>query len=159
MSRHALPPPTSLLLPRRSTNHQNRLEELPASIGRLASLSSLRLADNALTDAGVPWAALAGLTGLTLLALDRNALTALPAALGACSGLVRLSAAGNAIASIEDGALAGLAALRELDVSANALAALPEAIGERGVCLVVGRRCCCELLGAQALNTNCSLTH
>ena len=47
----------------------------------------------------------AALSGLVLLTLDRNSLTVLPAVLGACSGLVKLSAAGNRIVSIDNGAL------------------------------------------------------
>lgn len=102
---------------------------MPASIAGLASLASLKLADNRLADGGLPWGALAALRGLTLLTLDRNALTALPAGLAGCSGLVRLSAAGNAIAAVEEGALAGLTSLAELDLSDNALGTLPDAIG------------------------------
>ncbi|GBF94546.1 hypothetical protein Rsub_06661 [Raphidocelis subcapitata] len=108
---------------------QNRLTAVPSSIGRLSSLASLRLADNRLGDGGVPWDALAQLRGLTLLTLDRNALTRLPVGLSGCSGLVRLSASANALAAVEEGSLAGLAALRELDLSDNALKALPAAIG------------------------------
>lgn len=102
------------------------------SISRLTSLATLRLADNALSDAGLPWASLAALSGLTLLSLERNALTALPAALAGCSGLVKLSVAGNAITAVEEGALAGLGSLAELDLSDNALGALPESLGACG---------------------------
>jgi Leucine-rich repeat (LRR) protein len=105
---------------------------VPASVGLLSSLASLRLADNRLEEGGVPWDALAQLRGLTLLTLDRNALTRLPHALGGCSGLVRLSASGNALAAVEEGALTGLAALRELDLAENALTALPADIGGCG---------------------------
>lgn len=108
---------------------QNCLTAIPADVSRLASLGSLRLSENALRDEGLPWEALAGLRGLTLLALDGNELTRLPAALGGCSALVRLSAAGNRIVSVDEAALAGLPALREVDVSRNALAALPESVG------------------------------
>jgi Leucine-rich repeat (LRR) protein len=103
---------------------------VPAGISQLASLASLRLSGNMLQDDGLPWAALAQLRGLTLLAMDCNALSRLPAALGACSGLVRLSVSGNRIAEVEEGALGGLVALRELDLSENELAALPETTGE-----------------------------
>jgi internalin A len=102
---------------------------LPAAIGLVTSLASLRLSDNRLEDAGLPWGALGQLRGLTLLSLDRNALTALPDGLSRCSGLVRLSAAGNRIAAIADGALAGLGALQELAVADNCLTALPSTIG------------------------------
>lgn len=115
----AAPPPPS----------QNRLATLPSAVSQLAGLASLRLGDNCLANGGLPWGALASLRGLTALALDRNALTALPAALGGCSTLVRLSAAGNAIASVEPGALGPLGALRQLDLSGNALVALPDDVG------------------------------
>jgi len=87
------------------------------------------LADNQLQDGGVPWSALGQLQALTLLTLDRNRLTLLPDPLSACSGLVKLSAAGNQIAAVEAGALNCLSALCELDLADNALTELPESIG------------------------------
>ena len=50
----------------------NRLTDVPASLGVLNGLQRLRLSHNQLTQEGVPWAALAALPLLAVLALDHN---------------------------------------------------------------------------------------
>jgi hypothetical protein len=129
----------------------NALAELPPAVSALTALAKLRLSFNALGDDGVPWAALAALPRLEVLALDGNLLTALPPALGRLVRLRALDAGGNAIAALpaEVGALTALRALRlasnrlaalppqlaacealeEADLSHNALAALPPELG------------------------------
>jgi len=115
--------------PKPTPHKQNQLTAVAAAISQLSSLAALRLADNQLQDGGVLWSALGQLQALTLLTLDRNRLTLLPDALSACSGLVKLSAAGNQIAAVEAGALAQRTQAVELDLADNALTELPESIG------------------------------
>ena len=50
----------------------NRLTSVPASLAALTGLQRLRLSHNQLTDEGLPWAALAALPQLAVLALDHN---------------------------------------------------------------------------------------
>ena len=50
----------------------NALAALPASLANLTALMRLRLSCNALTTQSVPWAELAGLQQLRVLALDHN---------------------------------------------------------------------------------------
>ncbi len=50
----------------------NRLTCLPPNIASLTALTRLRLSGNRLVSEGVPWAQLAALTQLTVLALDHN---------------------------------------------------------------------------------------
>lgn len=50
----------------------NNLSCLPPTVASLTSLSRLRLSNNQLISEGVPWAQLACLSQLTVLALDHN---------------------------------------------------------------------------------------
>lgn len=106
----------------------NQLTELPACLGELVGLTSLKLASNALPDAGVPWPALACLTALTLLTLDNNQLTALPDEVGALSRMRQLTVSSNRLASL-GGGVGALKDLELLSCDTNSLQALPQEIG------------------------------
>jgi Leucine-rich repeat (LRR) protein len=106
----------------------NRLTAVPPSLGSLARLQKLRLSLNALTDAGIPWDAMASLTHLVVLALDHNALTTLPPSLGALTNLQKLTVDHNRITELSE-ELGNLTALRALSAGANALTALPASLG------------------------------
>jgi hypothetical protein len=73
--------PSSLASPARllctlisSAASHNQLAEVPASLGALTGLLTLRLEANCLTTAGLPWPALAALTGLTLVRPARSSM-------------------------------------------------------------------------------------
>ncbi len=56
----------------------NRLTALPSGIRCLTGLTSLRVNHNPIESGGVPWGALAALTGLTLIACNNTQLTSVP---------------------------------------------------------------------------------
>ncbi|PNG89515.1 LRR repeats and ubiquitin-like domain-containing protein, partial [Tetrabaena socialis] len=110
----------------------NALAALPASLSALTGLHTLRLGHNALTTAGVPWDALACLSGLTALTLDANALGSIPeAGLAGLSSLQALSVCGNRLTSLPE-AVGALAALEVLAADGNRLAGLPGSVGGCG---------------------------
>jgi hypothetical protein len=123
----------------------NRLSELPASLGSGTALSSLRSLDlqrNCL--ASLP-ACLSGLVRLTQLQLQGSSLLALPEGLGRLGQLEHLDVSGNQLGCLPD-SCRGLTALRVLDASGNQLEAFPK-LGS--ALLQVGRRavmCCAVLL-------------
>ena len=95
---------------------------LPPSLGELrSSLTELDLGDNAISS--LP-AEVGALTGLTYLDLADNAISSLPAEVGALAGLTYLDIADNALTSVpaEVGPLTGLT---YLDLSRNDLTGLP----------------------------------
>lgn len=52
----------------------NKLTVVPQSLSAFSALQRLRLSHNQLTDEGIPWAALAGMSHLVVLAMDHNRL-------------------------------------------------------------------------------------
>ena len=96
----------------------NRLDSLPAWMGRLRALEVLAVNGNRLR--ALP-ASLAQLTALRQLDAAHNRLAELPAGLGALPRLERLSLAANPLTHIPQD-LAGAPALRELDLSGLAVA-------------------------------------
>ncbi len=72
--------------------HQNRLAELPASLGQLTALVSLNLANNALTDLPEQ---LGELKALRALQVSENRLTRLTPAITRCTALTSLALACN----------------------------------------------------------------
>ena len=75
----------------------NALTALPPSISALTALQRLRLSLNRLSDEGMRWPALAGLTQLAILAADSNRLAGLPPCVSSLARLQKLSLAGNQI--------------------------------------------------------------
>ena len=98
---------------------------LPAPLRACARLRVLRLSNNAIT--GID-----GIDALPLLeelAVDGNALAALPRGIGALRALRTLQVRGNALAALPD-ELCDCAALEALYASSNRLAALPARLGD-----------------------------
>ena len=104
--------------------HKNCLVRLPASIGALTKLEELSLGDNALEE--LP--PLGNLKRLQLLEVEDNKLTTLPASLCTLSTLRTLNLENNQLTALP-ASLGSLVALCELNVSANNIVALPESIG------------------------------
>jgi len=102
--------------------------DVPAAVGGLTALKTLRLDGNKLTS--VP-AALGGLTALTGLFLGGNQLTSVPAELGELTALERLKLGGNRLTRVGSvpEELGGLTALTELDLSGNQPTCVPAALG------------------------------
>eukprot|EP00887_Chlorella_sp_A99_P005295 scaffold1.g5295.t1 len=105
----------------------NRLAALPAALAATTGLQRLRLSGNVLGD-GPGLDCLSALTQLTVLALDHNRLTALPACLGALPQLRSLSLSNNQLAALGPD-VGRLTALRSLALAANRLEALPSELG------------------------------
>ncbi|XP_020685635.1 plant intracellular Ras-group-related LRR protein 8 isoform X3 [Dendrobium catenatum] len=84
----------------------NSIEELPNKIGILKSLNKLYLNDNHLCDEKFSWDGLSQLKSLTVLSLNTNRISSVPASIGNCS------------------------LLNEVDLSANILTELPETFGQ-----------------------------
>ena len=102
----------------------NRLAALPSGLAGLASLRTLHLSRNALTQ--LPPRAFAGLEGLQRLDLEYNQITRLQA--GAFDGLSELRSlklSSNGLSKLDEGAFAGLPRLESLELQRNTLAALP----------------------------------
>lgn len=130
---------------------RNRIDELPAAMGQLTALRTLKLASNALTSLpdlsaltalttvrlGLCASALASshlvIGSLTPLAslfivqlvLDGNAIASLPHALP--PNLTKLSLRGNRLQQVPPAVLA-LSRLQELDLAGNAIATLPDGV-------------------------------
>ena len=100
----------------------NQLTEVPPCVANLPTLRALNLAGNRL-------AALPDCLPVALEALDvsNNALTALPAGLGACARLAALDAAGNQVGSLPP-ALSALGRLQSLRLDDNRIEAVPPEI-------------------------------
>lgn len=108
----------------------NKLRSVPPALGMLVGLQSLRLSDNLLTDAGIPWRSMSTLASLTQMILDNNSLEHLPAAISHLTALVRLSVDHNHLSGIADEGVSSLAALQVLSLNNNRLAALPSSLGK-----------------------------
>ena len=98
----------------------NRLTSLPASLGDLISLRSLALASNRLT---LLPPRLGSLTKLEVLLLDDNCLTDVPSTLASLPALVELGLAANRLTTLPP--LAALPSLRLLRLQSNALSYVP----------------------------------
>lgn len=99
----------------------NRLTDLPASLGACPALEMIGFKSNAI--AHVPAEALP--TRLRWLILTDNALTALPVSLGERPRLQKLMLAGNRLSTLPD-ALRGAPALELLRIAANRFEQLPD---------------------------------
>eukprot|EP00899_Mesostigma_viride_P008099 jgi/Mesvir1/17290/Mv07692-RA.1 len=128
------------------------LQALPDAVVSLVALQRLNLSHNALDSARIAWDALTGLQLLTLLAMDDNRISELPATIGRLRRLRGLSIARNCLAAVPremgeltclehldvsenqlreiPGELAGCSALIELHVGGNQLRQFPETLGQ-----------------------------
>ncbi len=97
-------------------------------LGSLHALTRLQLCGCGLLAENIAWSALCRLSSLTTLALDHNALTALPDSLGSLRSLRQLSASHNALRSLP-ASVGQLSALTVLTLDGNALTALPDELG------------------------------
>ena len=128
--------------------HGNRVATVPRAIASLTTLTRLRLSRNRLRVDRVAWDAVfslvnvqtleldrndltgtippgvANMRALETLALDRNALDALPPDLGRCASLRRLRFAENRVAEIP-ASLGECRTLEEIDARSNALERIP----------------------------------
>ncbi|PZV16764.1 MAG: hypothetical protein DCF22_04435 [Leptolyngbya sp.] len=105
---------------------RNRLTELPAEIGQLQNLQSLYLYQNQLT--ALP-AEIGQLQNLRTIRLCGNQLTALPAEIGQLQNLQFLSLSGNQLTALP-AEIRQLEQLLNLCVDENQLTALPAEIGQ-----------------------------
>ncbi|GFH18243.1 predicted protein [Haematococcus lacustris] len=103
----------------------NRLKELPASLGMLTSLQRLVLSSNALSS--FPGGIAAALSSLKILNLDHNQLQVLPAELCQLAKLEKLYASHNSLRELPS-MLDQLPKLQVLVVSHNQLTQLPEGL-------------------------------
>ena len=107
-------------------NDEDKLTELPESLGQLTQLLSLDLSRNQLT-ALPEW--LGQLTQLQSLNLFGNQLTGLPESLGQLTQLQSLNLSGNQLTALPE-SLSLLTQLQSLTLSNNQLTALPESLGQ-----------------------------
>ena len=106
----------------------NKLSSLPPSISKFVRLQKLRLSINALTDDGMPWEALSGLTNLVVLCLDHNRFTTIPPFIFTqLTNLQKLAMDHNAIANIPE-TIGALNQLKSLNINDNKLTCLPPSL-------------------------------
>jgi Leucine-rich repeat (LRR) protein len=106
--------------------NDNKLTNLPESIGNLPNLKSLILFRNKLTN--LP-ESIGNLTNLESLYLYRNKLTSLPESIGKLTNLVRLDLVLNKLEEVPE-SIGNLTNLTYLNLSRNGLTSLPESIGK-----------------------------
>ena len=102
-----------------------QLVELTISLAKLSSLEKLHLDSNQLSELTT----VGNLTGLKLLSLQNNRLSALPEDIGLLRGLKRLSLRGNKLKEVH-AAIGFLSSLEALDLRGNKLTYLPNSIGQ-----------------------------
>ncbi len=105
--------------------YSNQITGLPAETGNLTNLQELHLANNQLS--GLP-ATLGNLSSLLSLHLDNNQLTDLPVTIGNLSALQLLSLANNQLSELPN-ALTSLTGLTYLNINSNRVALLPTSLG------------------------------
>lgn len=105
---------------------ERHLLELPAEIGRLKNLESLRLANNQLSH--LP-ESIGELTRLRTLHLASNGLLTLPDSIGQLTNLEQLDLRDNKLSALPDG-ICTLSKLRALQINVNRLRRLPSEFGQ-----------------------------
>ncbi|KAL8550003.1 hypothetical protein ACS0TY_008723 [Phlomoides rotata] len=103
----------------------DQIQWLPDSIGKLSSLITLDLSENAIV---VLPDSIGGLSSLQTLDLHGNKIQELPESIGGLLSLLHLDLRGNQLTSLPV-SIAKLVRLQDLDLSSNTLEVLPETIG------------------------------
>lgn len=130
----------------------NLIQEVPAKIGFLKSLSKLYLNANDLSDEKISWDGISQLKSLTVLSLNQNKLTTLSTAVGKLISLSQLHITKNKLSYLPDelgllnqlqilkannnriisvpASIGNCSSLVEVDLSSNLLAEVPETFGK-----------------------------
>eukprot|EP01052_Picozoa_sp_SAG31_P026343 SAG31_NODE_2381_length_5829_cov_4.002967_3_plen_945_part_00 len=106
---------------------KNKLENLPAGVGKLNKLDFLDCSHNALSELPT---ALGNLLEMQTLRAAGNKLTSLPATLEACQWLTELDLTANLLVELPS-VVADLGGLRVLKVAGNLLKELPQNLGQQ----------------------------
>ncbi|MQM09406.1 hypothetical protein Taro_042277 [Colocasia esculenta] len=106
----------------------NFIEEVPAKISSLTSISKLFLNGNNLSDDSISWESISCLKSLTILNLSQNHLTILPSVLGTLTSLVQLHVVNNKLTVLPDD-IGHLNQLQVLKAASNRIHSVPLSIG------------------------------
>ena len=104
--------------------HDNRLTELPGSLGGMTALRYLNVSENLLERFPE---AICRMTGLMELRISDNRIAELPAAIGGLTRLREMHLRNNGLETLPE-EIGGLRELRQLDLRGNPLTSLPESL-------------------------------
>ncbi|KAJ7514140.1 hypothetical protein O6H91_23G029900 [Diphasiastrum complanatum] len=107
----------------------NCLTDFSMSISSLTNLKRLCLSNCGLVDGVIHWESLLLLKSLSVLALDHNSLTSIPAEIGELSSLRQLLASHNKLTAVHDN-IGNLQGLEKLELSNNCLSSVPSSLGD-----------------------------
>ncbi|XP_062173024.1 LRR repeats and ubiquitin-like domain-containing protein At2g30105 isoform X2 [Alnus glutinosa] len=105
----------------------NSVRDVPAHVGRLSSIQKLLLNANAIMDESINWEALTSLKYLTVLSVNQNQISTIPACIGDCNSLIEVDLSSNLLSELPE-TFGHLHDLKALYVSNNGLKSLPSTL-------------------------------